>query len=68
MSDSVDVLDRLCRDFSSVLPEAVIEEVMAECQDELSGVPQTALPEMLERLARYRLDFLDSPDAWMSRV
>jgi hypothetical protein len=66
MSDSVDVLDRLCRDFSSLLPEAVIEEVVAECQHELSGVPRPALPEMLERLARYRLDLVDSPGPCMS--
>jgi hypothetical protein len=66
MSASGEVLDRLCSDFAPLLPEAVIEEVLAQCRGELSGVPGTALPELLERLARHRLEFLDTSDAWMS--
>ncbi|HEY2044376.1 MAG TPA: hypothetical protein VGH11_17000 [Jatrophihabitans sp.] len=66
MSDSADVVGRLCRDFSPLLPEVVIVEVVSQCRWELSGVPAAAMPEMLERLARHRLDFLDTSTAWLS--
>jgi hypothetical protein len=56
----------LCRDFSPLLPEVVIVEVVSQCRWELSGVPAAAMPEMLERLARHRLDFLDTSTAWLS--
>jgi hypothetical protein len=66
MSDDADVLDRLCHDFSLLLPGTVIAEVVSQCRWELSGVPSAAMPEMLERLARHRLDFLDTSVAWLS--
>jgi hypothetical protein len=66
MSINIDLLDRLCDDFSPLLPGVVIEEVVAQCRDELTFLPSSAMPEMLERLVRHRLDFLDTSDAWMS--
>ncbi|MCW2493374.1 MAG: hypothetical protein QOH56_3194 [Pseudonocardiales bacterium] len=65
MPENADVIERLCEEFSSQLPEVVITEVVSQCRDHLSGVPTTAMPEMLERLARQRLGFLDSMPAWL---
>jgi hypothetical protein len=50
-----DVIERLFREFEGSLPLPVIVEVTHVCRQQLSGSPITAMPELLERLARQRL-------------
>ncbi len=47
-------LQRLSAEFPDC-PRAAIAAVLACCQEQLSGAPLTALPELIERLARHRL-------------
>ena len=42
-------------EFRPRLRPQVVGTVVASCRRDLSGVPVTALPEMVERLARTRL-------------
>jgi hypothetical protein len=51
-----DVVERLFRDFGERISLAVIVEVVHECREQLSGVAESAMNEMLERLARQRLN------------
>jgi hypothetical protein len=37
------------------IPAEVIEETVGLCRDDLSGTPPEALPELVERLAYWRL-------------
>jgi hypothetical protein len=46
---------RLADEFRARLRPQVIGTVVRNCRRDLSGVPATALPEMVERLARERL-------------
>ncbi len=46
---------RLVEEFRPRLRPQVVGTVVASCRRDLSGVPVTALPEMVERLARTRL-------------
>jgi hypothetical protein len=46
---------RLADEFRTRLRPQVIGTVVRTCRQDLSGVPATALPEMVERLARERL-------------
>jgi len=46
---------RLADEFRARLRPQVIGTVVRGCRRDLSGVPVTALPEMVERLARERL-------------
>jgi hypothetical protein len=46
---------RLTDEFSTRLRPHVIGTVVRSCRRDLSGVPATALPELVERLARARL-------------
>jgi hypothetical protein len=46
---------RLTDEFSARLRPHVIGTVVRSCRRDLSGVPATALPELVERLARARL-------------
>ena len=46
---------RLADEFRAQLRPQVIGAVVRNCRRDLSGVPATALPEMVERLARERL-------------
>ena len=46
-------VDRLAEEFGE--RSYVVRPVVQECRHELSGVPVSALPELVERLARYRL-------------
>jgi hypothetical protein len=46
---------RLADEFRARLRPQVIGTVVRSCRRDLSGVPVTALPEMVERLARERL-------------
>jgi hypothetical protein len=46
---------RLTDEFRATLRPQVIGTVVRSCRRDLSGVPATALPELVERLARARL-------------
>ncbi|MGY1814554.1 hypothetical protein [Blastococcus sp. SYSU D00820] len=46
---------RLTEEFRARLRPQVIGRVVRSCRRDLSGVPATALPELVERLARARL-------------
>ncbi|MGY1593001.1 three-helix bundle dimerization domain-containing protein [Geodermatophilus sp. SYSU D00708] len=46
---------RLADEFQTRLRPQVIGTVVRNCRRDLSGVPATALPELVERLARERL-------------
>ncbi len=50
---------RLTAEFRSRLRPQVIGTVVRNCRRDLSGVPATALPELVERLARARLQSED---------
>jgi hypothetical protein len=50
-----DVVERLFAEFGDRLTLPAIVEVVRECHEQLSSVPASALPELLERLARQRL-------------
>ncbi len=47
--------DRLYTAFQPGLTHADIDRIVAGCRADLDGTPETALPELLERLARQRL-------------
>jgi hypothetical protein len=67
MSDHArdEVIARLSCEFRASLPASVVTEVVDQCADHLHGTPASALPELLERLARQRLTFLDTVPAWV---
>jgi hypothetical protein len=50
-----DVVERLFAEFGDRMTLPVIVDAVHECHEQLSSVPASALPEMLERLARQRL-------------
>ena len=50
---------RLTDEFRTQLRPQVIGTVVRSCRHDLSGVPATALPELVERLARARLQSAD---------
>lgn len=50
-----DVVQRLFREFEDRISLTVIVEAVQECRAQLSCVPESAMPEILERLARERL-------------
>jgi hypothetical protein len=61
------VVDRLAAQSRGRLPRRVIAELVGQCLVDLQPVSTAALPEMLERLARQRLDYyLQEPSAWLS--
>jgi hypothetical protein len=49
------VIERLFTAFESQLALAVVVSTVRRCRRELDTVPEPALPELLERLARQRL-------------
>ena len=54
--DAIDqAVVRLSREFRATLRPQVVGTVVRSCRRDLSGVPVTALPELVERLARARL-------------
>lgn len=55
------VVERLFREFADRFPLTVIVEAVHECRGQLSCVPESAMPEMLERLARQRLNSAPQP-------
>lgn len=53
---SVDqAVSRLAEEFGHRCAPQVVVGVVQGCRQELSGAPVDALPELVERLARYRL-------------
>src|SRR5664279_2497155 len=56
-----DVVERLFREFGDRLPLTLIVVVVHECRDQFSGVAESAMSEMLERLARHRLNSTPQP-------
>lgn len=53
---SVDLaVQRLASEFSDQLRPQLIVRVVRDCRRDLGGSPVGALPELVERLARYRL-------------
>lgn len=54
LDDLVEVVNRLSSEFTHV-SIGEVTTVVVHCRSDLSGVPTTALPELLERLARVRL-------------
>jgi hypothetical protein len=47
--------DRLYVDYQPSITHADIDRIVAQCNADLAGTPEAALPELLERLARQRL-------------
>jgi hypothetical protein len=47
--------DRLHTDYQPDFSHAHIDQIVKQCRADLAGTPPTALPELLERLARQRL-------------
>lgn len=52
----VDAVGRLSREFSERVGPRLLVRVVRDCRRDLGGSPVGALPELVERLARYRLD------------
>lgn len=51
-------INRLTAEFADELPQPVVRRVVLACRRDLNGSPATALPELVERLARQRLSSL----------
>lgn len=66
MTMQTDTIGRLNGEFGARIPTALIYEIVTKCDSDLDSTPATARPEMLERLARQRLTFLDRPVAWIN--
>ncbi|SOD70697.1 hypothetical protein SAMN05892883_0356 [Jatrophihabitans sp. GAS493] len=60
MSDEsfIYVIDRLTAEFDNSLPRLAVVDVVHECRVQLCCSPAPALPELVERLARLRLQEL----------
>ncbi len=56
-----DVIERLFGEFEDRISLTVIVEGVRECREQLSCVPESAMPEMLERLTRQRLSSTPQP-------
>lgn len=54
LDEVASVVERLSAEFATI-GIGDLTAVVVECRSDLSGVPTTALPELLERLARVRL-------------
>ena len=56
MSESIcDVTERLFAEFEDVHPLSAVTAAVLRARHELQGSPELALPELVERLVRYRL-------------
>jgi hypothetical protein len=66
MTFQTDTIARMYAEFGTQLPIAVITEIVDQCDGDLDGIPVTIRPEMLDRLSRQRLAFLDRPVAWIN--
>ncbi len=61
-SDSyADTVECLFAEFEGRLPLPLVSAVIHECREQLSCSPETAIPELLERLARQRLKDVPQP-------
>jgi hypothetical protein len=60
-SQLVDTAIRLYADYADTLSLPQILAVATECRRDLEGSPEEDLPELVERLARVRLDELSRP-------
>ena len=52
---TADSIDRLMREHKDQFDPIDISRIVLSCREDLRGSPQTALPELIERLARQRL-------------
>jgi hypothetical protein len=52
----ISAVGRLSSEFSGRVGPQLVVRVVRDCRRELGGSPVGALPELVERLARYRLD------------
>jgi hypothetical protein len=50
-----DVVERLHQDHRCCLPLSAVAAVVLACLDDIQATPASALPELAERLARFRL-------------
>jgi hypothetical protein len=50
-----DIVEALFAEYESALPLRVILAVAAQSRQDLAGSPAMAMPELLQRLARFRL-------------
>jgi hypothetical protein len=56
MSESIcDVTERLFAEFEHVHPLSAVTAAVLRARHDLRGSPEAALPELVERLVRYRL-------------
>jgi hypothetical protein len=56
MSESIcDVTERLFAEFEHVHPLSAVTAAVLRARHDLEGSPETAMPELVERLVRYRL-------------
>ena len=55
VSITQECVSRLAAELPCEYPLAEIIAIVMECQQDLSGEPASALPELVERLARYRI-------------
>ena len=61
MAESIcDVTERLFAEFGDVHSLPVITAAVVRARHELQGSPELALPELVERLVRYRLTEVDA--------
>jgi hypothetical protein len=51
-----DITERLFPEFAPRVPLATIVATVRQCRHELDAAPEPALPELVERLARQRLN------------
>lgn len=51
----VGVVERLHGDYQCCLPLSAVAEVVLACVDDIQATPASALPELTERLAGFRL-------------
>jgi hypothetical protein len=54
-NSSADTMERLFTEFGGQVPLPVITAMVHECRKQLCSSPETAMPELLERLARQHL-------------
>jgi hypothetical protein len=56
------VVERLYREYECCLPLSVVIGIVARCVHDIQATPLSALPELTERLAKYRLAQLGHRD------
>ena len=59
------IIDDLAVVASELLPRRAVAELVEQCLADLQPINDAALPDVLEHLARHRLDYyLKDPSAW----